>query len=167
MRQLFPLVLVYFIIVVQGRFTCMVCYFTDGIARLAGTLQFILTPMFSSCCCSSTPYLSWDRRPWIPWYCPWCILVYQTSGDLGRFIYDVLHSLRSLRQPKLEEPYWIVFFSASCAAHNLRCSSSPGRQTAASCFGWTFAELYDFRAIFLLSYHKVLHVRVVVFLVTS
>ena len=57
-RQLFPLVLVYFIVVIQGRFTRMACYFTDDIARLAGTFQFILTPMFSSCCCSSTSYLS-------------------------------------------------------------------------------------------------------------
>ena len=51
--------------------------------------------------------------------------------------------------------------------HNLWCSSSPDQQTAASCFSWTFVEHYDFRAIFLLPYHKVLHVRVVVFLATS
>ena len=78
----------------------------------------------------------------------------------------VLHSLESLGQSKLEEPHWIGF-SAVGGIHNLWRSSSPDRQIAASCFGWTFAELYDFSAIFLLSYHKVHHVHVVVFLATS
>ena len=89
-----------------------------------------------------------------------------------RTIYDaqiegprILLFLWSLRQPELEEPHWISF-SAVGAIHNLWCSSSPDWQTTASCFGWTFAELYDFSAIFLLSYHEVfyarLYIRVVV-----
>ena len=39
-NQLCPLVLVYFIVVVEGSFTCMACYFTDDIARLDRILQF-------------------------------------------------------------------------------------------------------------------------------
>ena len=39
-RQFFPLILVYFVVVVHRRFTCMACYFTNNVARLTRLFQF-------------------------------------------------------------------------------------------------------------------------------
>ena len=132
--------------------------------------------MFSSCCGLSTSYFVSETGGHGFHDIADSVLSHSNFGvpDICslRTIYNaqierprVFYSLGSLRQPELKEPHWIGFSTVG-VIHNLWCSSSPNWQTA-SRFGWTFEELYDFSAMFLLSYHEVLHVRVVVFLATT